>query len=323
MYNYNREHMRKWLLLVLILLAIAAACLYFIIPNRLIVSGTESISVNAKAFSRTILDEEKWKQWWPGTVLTKETNVPFKYEYNGSVYSIAEKKLSSIVLNVQTEHNYFTTELVFLPLKADSVVVNWQGQQPASFQPLDRLKQFSRIKKLNKDLAVILGKLKSFCSNDSNFYRLLIKKDRVVDSVLISTSNTTKGYPGVESIYAMIDQLKAFAQKNGAKQTGLPMLNVITNDSISFLNKVALPVDKKLKDEGNIVYRRMLGRGNILVAEVKGGPYTIQKGFEAIEKYTEDHNRIAPAIFFQSLVTDRRQQPDSSKWVTKLYWPVM
>jgi hypothetical protein len=67
----------------------------------------------------------------------------------------------------------------------------------------------------------------------------------------------------------------------------------------------------------------MLGGGNILAAEVKGGPHTIGRGFEVIEKYTEDHNRIAPAMPFQSMVTDRRREPDTSRWITKLYLPVM
>jgi hypothetical protein len=315
--------MRKWIVLLLVLLAIAAACLYFLIPNKLVVTRTKSFSVNGKAFSRTILDEEKWKKWWPGTVLLKDTNGLGRYQYKDRVYSIVEKRLSSVVIRVESEQKSFTTELVFLPVKADSVVVTWQGEQATSFQPLERLQQFFAVKSFDKDFAFILEKLRIFYANESNIYGISIKKDHVVDSTLISTSATTKGYPSTNSIYLMIDELKAFAKKNGAKQTGRPMLNVTTTDSITFFNKVALPVDKKLKDEGKILYRWMLGGGNILVAEVKGGPYTIQKGFEAIEKYTEDHNRIAPAIYFQSLVTDRRQEPDSSKWITKLYWPVM
>ncbi len=315
--------MRKWLLIVLFFLLIAGACLYLLIPNKLVITKTEGLSVNGKAFSRTILDEEKWRHWWPGTVLSKDNNGLCEYKYNGAVYSIVEKKLSSLVITVKEGNKSVSTELVFVPVKTDSVVVTWFGQQPASFQPMERVQQFFAAKTLNQDFAVILERLRKFYSDESHIYGISIKKDHVVDSTLISTSVTTRGYPGVESVYAMIDELRLFAQTKGARQTGRPMLHVTTTDSINFMSKVALPVDKKLKDEGKIVYRWMLGGGNILVAEVKGGPYTIQKGFEAIERYTEDHNRIAPAIYFQSLVTDRRLEPDSTKWITKLYWPVM
>ena len=54
--------MRKWLLLFLVFFAIAVACLYFIIPNKIIVSEEAGVAVNAKAFTRSILEEEKWQQ---------------------------------------------------------------------------------------------------------------------------------------------------------------------------------------------------------------------------------------------------------------------
>lgn len=101
------------------------------------------------------------------------------------------------------------------------------------------------------------------------------------------------------------------------------MLNVHKNGDSSYLVKVALPVDKQLKDAGDIQYRWMLKGGNILVTEIKGGPSKIEKAFTEMRNYVEDHQRIAPAIPFQSLVTDRREEPDTNKWITKLYWPVM
>jgi hypothetical protein len=315
--------MRKWFLLILLLLVIAAACLYFIIPGKITIEEKEGVLVNAKAFSRTILDEEKWKEWWPGDVLTRDSQHFGRYAYKGNVYAVIEKKMSSMVLSIRNDADSFTAELFFVPVKPDSIRLTWQGQFFSPQQPAGRIQNFFEAKSIKEDMATILGRIKSFYSNDSNVYGLKIIRGRVTDSTLISTSLTTKSLPSVENIYGLVDQLQAFAQKNGAEQTGLPMLNISTADSISYLTKVALPVNKKLKDEGQIVYRWMLGGGNILVAEVKGGPHTIKKGFDIIEKYTEDHNRVSPAIPFQSMVTDRRREPDTSKWVTKIYWPVM
>jgi hypothetical protein len=67
----------------------------------------------------------------------------------------------------------------------------------------------------------------------------------------------------------------------------------------------------------------MLGGGNILITEVKGGPASIKKAFNEMETYITDYRRTAPAIPFQSLITDRSKEPDTSKWVTKIYYPVM
>jgi hypothetical protein len=106
-------------------------------------------------------------------------------------------------------------------------------------------------------------------------------------------------------------------------ETGFPMLNIYKTDSVNYLTRVAIPVDKKLPSSGNISYKWMLGGGNILVTDVRGGPFSIDSAFQQLEYYVHDYNRTSPAIPFQSLVTDRSKVPDTTKWITRLYYPVM
>jgi hypothetical protein len=316
--------MKKWLLLLIIFLAIGIGCLYFIVPARIRSQQNLKIAVNAKGFARNFSDQKRWSLWWP----EKDAATTFDerkqtFHYNGNTYNILEKRMSSFIISVTSEKDSLLTELFFIPVKNDTVLLLWNAQQVTSLNPIKKLQVYFGNKKIMKDMNTIMKSLQTFYAIENNLYGVPIKKDKVSDSTLITTSVTTKGYPGVEYIYSLIDKLQAFAQKNGAKQTGHPMLNINTADSITYRTQVALPVDKKLKDEGNIYYRWMLGGGNILVAEVKGGTHSLNKAFMEMGNYIDDYRRTAPAIPFQSLVTDRRKEPDTSKWVTKLYWPVM
>ena len=169
----------------------------------------------------------------------------------------------------------------------------------------------------------ILEEMKLFFSKEENIYGIKTEKAFVTDSILISTGANSNGYPDTKFIYTLIDKLKTHAFINSAKQTAFPMLNVDTKDSITFNVRVALPINKALPDAGDIVQKRMLVNGNILVAEVKGGVTATTAAFEQIIKYSLDNQRVAPAIPFFSLITDRTREPDSSKWVTKVYCPVM
>ncbi|HVF81690.1 MAG TPA: GyrI-like domain-containing protein [Flavisolibacter sp.] len=316
--------MKKWLLLLFIFLAVSICCLYLMIPNQIHIQQTLNLPVNAKGFTRNFADEKRWILWWPeknGSTL-KENGLPTLH-FNNNTYSIREKRMSSFVLTVTGEKDSLLTELFFFPVKDDSMSLSWNASQVTSLNPVQRLQRYIRSKEIAKDLKTILQTLQKFYATEDNLYGLPIKKDKVSDSTLIATSATTKGYPGVDNIYKLIDKLQAFAKKNGAKQTGRPMLNITTADSITYRAQVALPVDKKLKDEGDIYYRWMLGGGNILVAEVTGGTHSLNKAFAEMENYIDDNRRTAPAIPFQSLMTDRRKEPDTGKWVTKLYWPVM
>ena len=99
------------------------------------------------------------------------------------------------------------------------------------------------------------------------------------------------------------------------------MLNVMKTDN-SYVAMTAIPVDRELPATNEFASKFMLKGGNILEAEIKGGPFTIERSFNELENYRADHKYTSPAIPFQSLVTDRAREKDTAKWITKLYYPV-
>lgn len=308
--------MKKWLLILLIILVAASGVIFLLFPRNGQLLQNRKLVVNSKAFARSIHDEINWAKWWPGRVNSYGKKMQF--EYNGNTFVISEKKLTSLIVDIQHGIDSLKTELVFIPANADTVLISWGEVNPATASK-NRLK----VSNINHDIAAILQRMQDYYAKEENIYGLKIKKESVMDSTLISTETTSQGYPSVGLVYGLIDKLKTYATQNDATESGLPMLNIFTKDSINYKVQAALPLNKKLKDGNEIHYRWMLGNGNILVAEVKGGSYTINKGFQAIEIYIQDHSMVAPAISFESLVTDRRAETDTSKWVTKLYWPVM
>lgn len=310
--------MRKWATVSVILLLFLVS-FYWLIPGKTNIHQNLMVGVNPKAFVREILNENNWKEWWPG----KQTHSSHEFEYNGNSYRVIEKKLTSLVIEVSNGKGAINTELIYIPVRNDSIQLNWIAEQQTGLSPFKRIRSFRWSKNLESDLHILLEKMNSFYSNEDNIYGLHVEKSLVADSNYIFTSLTSKTFPTMETVYGLVDKLKNFITINKAQSLGYPMLNVHKNSDSGYLIKVALPVDKQLKDAGNIQYRWMLKGGNILVAEVKGGPAKIENAFAEMQNYVEDHQRIAPAIPFQSLVTDRRQEPDTNKWITKLYWPVM
>jgi hypothetical protein len=58
------------------------------------------------------------------------------------------------------------------------------------------------------------------------------------------------------------------------------------------------------------------------MTEVRGGDYTVNQALEHLQEYMNDYQRATMAIPFQSWVTDRSAEKDTTKWVTKIYYPV-
>jgi len=309
--------MKKWLVALLSGVLILIVALYVFIPNVIKLSAGTSISATGSGIHRMLLNNENLARWWPG----KKSNDGFYL--NDYAYKIANNNITLLQVSINGQSRSVTTSLFLISLLTDSTQLEWVGSVPTSYNPFKRFFGYLDAKKINRDMNTILNKMKLFYSNANNIYGLEIRKAFVTDSFLISTSATSKGYPTNQFIYDLIDQLRTYALSQSAKESGYPMLNVGTTDSVNFDVRVAIPTNKLLPSSGNIEQKRMLGRGNILVAEVKGGIEETSRAMREIQHYAEDYKRKAPAIHFYSLVTDRLKEPDSSKWLTKIYFPVM
>ena len=64
--------------------------------------------------------------------------------------------------------------------------------------------------------------------------------------------------------------------------------------------------------------------GNILMSnDITGGSGTVEQAYKQMMYYMQDFNKTLAAIPFQSLITNRQLEKDSSKWITRIYCPVI
>ncbi|MEO5892188.1 MAG: GyrI-like domain-containing protein [Ferruginibacter sp.] len=275
------------------------------------------IGATGPGLHRMLLDKSNVSKWWPGTVSNDS------FYLNGLAYKINNGNITLLPVSVYGQHIDLTTSLFLISGMNDSTKLVWVGSMVTSYNPIDRFSAFLKAKKINRDMTAILEKIKTFYSKPENIYGFDIKKTLIVDSLLIATSAESKGYPTNQFIYGLVDKLRNYATSNAAKESGYPMLNIVTTDSVNFDVKVALPIDKALPSSGDILPKAMPGKFKILMTEVKGGLDVTSRASEQIQKYSDDHSMKSAAIPFHSLVTDRSKETDPNKWVTKIYFPVL
>ena len=127
--------------------------------------------------------------------------------------------------------------------------------------------------------------------------------------------------PTVNDIYSVVHKLEALAVKAGAHTTNHPMLN-IDSSGRKVITKIGIPIDREIDVTGTAYEIKRMVLGNILISEVTGGPYTSKNARKQVELYMNDHKRKSPAIPYESLVVDRSGEPDTAKWVTRIYYLV-
>lgn len=198
-------------------------------------------------------------------------------------------------------------------------MAEWKGGLEATNNPVTRIKNYFLAIGVKKNISEILQNAKTFLENNERVYGLRIIQQQVKDTILVSTKIISNGYPSTAEIYNLVKDLRGYIFSNGGTETNSPMLNV-TKDSMYNI-MVAIPISTAIPATEKFLLKRMVP-GKILVAEVKGGTYTANEALKQLTLYMIDNQLTSPAIPFQSLVTERSKEPDTTKWITKIYFPV-
>ena len=104
-------------------------------------------------------------------------------------------------------------------------------------------------------------------------------------------------------------------------ETDPPMLRVTRLPGGGYEMMAGLPINRSIKGNGKILPVRFVP-WKILMGEVRGGAATAECALEQLQYYVEDHQHVGMALSFQSLVTERDREKDTSRWVTRVIQPV-
>jgi hypothetical protein len=211
--------------------------------------------------------------------------------------------------------------LSLISFATDSTGAVWQCELPAGNSPLSRLANYKKALEIKNDMTLILDNFNAFISDPKNVYGVSIFRGSTKDTFLLSAKYRNPVYPSTAEIYRYLIPLRKSIASQHAEITGYPMVNVSRQDDNSYEVQVAIPTNRLLQGKDSLFVRRMVP-GNFMVCEVQGGEYTIREELKQLEYYINDYGKTVMAISFQTLVTDRMNEPDTSKWVTLLYVPV-
>jgi hypothetical protein len=307
--------MKKWLLALIALVLLTIAGIYTFIPRQLKISKVTVIPSPANSVYR-FMGSPNWKKWLLDSVFTKNS-----YKHNGFAVEVSPRLFNHVLVTIQHKDSAIQSSVTILTLSPDSAAVQWECSLDGGTNPVQRVLRYNEAKRIKNFMADVLQEVQRYMLNKANVYGAPISVTSTKDTLLVATKAITIGYPSTTDIYDVVAKLKAFIIKKGAMMVGPPLLNIFKMDSTRFQMMVALPADRKLQEEGDIEFKRMVP-GNFLLMEVKGGDYTTREAITQIQLYLSDHEKTSMAIPFEVLVTDRMTEPDTSKWITRIYQPV-
>ena len=116
--------------------------------------------------------------------------------------------------------------IFFLPLKIDSMQVEWKYVLETNSNPINRIHLYWETKKINNNMMNIMKSMKAFLDKPENVYGMRIDQILVKDTILVTTNFSSPQYPSTQKIYNLISGIKNYIALQHAKETNFPMLHV-------------------------------------------------------------------------------------------------
>lgn len=310
--------MNKLILGLLVIISVAVVSVYVFIPKTLVVATIIPINTNYKNADRFLSDSSKWVKWWPSS---NNKDVKKVGIYKDVIFQIINKSYNNTQIRLVYKNDTTLANIAIADFVNQSIKVICEFSFDAGLNPITRIKQYKTAVYLKQNLHDVFDSIKIFLEKPENVYGFKINSTMVKDTVLISTKKYFDHYPSTQEIYGLVGELRNHIKQTGGLETNAPMLNVTKDNNTTYKTMVAIPVNHTLPTTDKIDLKRMVV-GRILESDsVKGGATTVDYSFKMFEQYFTDYKHTSPAIPFQLLVTDR-DKTDSSKWITRFYYPI-
>ncbi|WP_121812011.1 hypothetical protein [Mucilaginibacter kameinonensis] len=307
----------KKIFLILTGLIIIVIAVYVLIPSKIYIDEEISIDSSDVIAARFLNNKSNWKRWWPGTTINDNL-----YRFKSLEIDLGKMTNSTVYFNLKKGDIILKNSISVFAGEEGTVTVKWNASEDSSKDFYSKLTNYFEKAAIRAQMAEVLLSLKRFLQDERNTYGYKIYINLIKDTVLLTHAEIRNSIPEVHEIYQIVNNLKQEADKGGVKQVAFPMLNVTKINEYQYQVTVALPINKTVHTQPKTTINEMPKGANLLVLDVKGGQNTINNALSQLKIYMKDHRLVSPAMSYQSLVTDRSVEKDTSKWVTKIYYPI-
>lgn len=311
--------MKQTFAVIILVIVVLGGGIYLLTPTSNTIEIVKKLNVTQSVAQRMFAANFYRKKWLPkeGKIISEKI-----FLLDDCSFDFTNDLLLNTVITVKYKNKTSTSFLNSMAVEQHSIV-SLNFNLPKSKTVFERGSNYFTTRHLKKTTEKMFSALKIFTDDMANVYGVKMQKTLLKDSTLIAVKAFVNHYPTISEIYSKISLLQQYARESNSIQTNPPMLNIYKQNDSAYNFMVALPINKFLQDKDDILGKRMLAGGNILeTGEITGGNKTVEGYLIELENFRADNAAIAPAIPYQSLITDRSKESDTAKWITKLYFPV-
>lgn len=320
---------------VIVLLSTIAVVLIiaFFLPEEVIVSQSEIIEAKPAVVFRQVNSMQNYTNWSP---FEDDSTMVSTYEGpimgvgsvriwegekvgKGSLEIIESVPYSKVVNLVKFDPSGIAEETWTFEAVDQGTNVTWSLRVYDLSYPMGRLFGYFIDDMMGPMQKKGLDNLKSLCEAMPSPPNIEIVDVNTTPSLIIYDSTTVSGIGGMlEKNYGMLMQ---YIMKNKIQMAGAPFAIYHNWDPEGIIRiSAGIPVAQEVAGKGLIQYYE-IPAGKAVFTEHVGG-YNTEATHYAIDDYLKDFNLKTADYIWEAYITDPSEEPDSTKWVTYIYYPM-
>jgi effector-binding domain-containing protein len=326
----------KFIILIIVILVAVVLIVAAFLPSTYKVERQAMIKAAPETINEYITDLHKWDLWSPW----KSTDTAAIYEYNdtigkggwmswkGEIVGAGKLTLNEVTAEKIGYHLVFTDPWSsesnggFTLAKSDEgVLVTWMDEGSLPW-PMGRIMGLFMDfdKTMGPDFEKGLAKLKEVCEAAPSNEFTILEKEVETQLIAVIRKKVAMGEIG-NALGEMYGEIMAYIGANGAQSTGYPMAITIAYDSLFWDFEAAIPIDKEIKGNERIQIKQSYA-GKAVYLEYKGAYENTYNAYISLDEYMAKNGLKQAGGPWEVYVTDPMTEPDTSKWITEIYFPV-
>lgn len=321
--------------LTILIIVVLVVVVSFFLPSKGIVERDIVINSTAPVIFNQINTLKNWEMWspWhkidPQMKLTYEgppggKDALYKWESthpkvgNGILKIIESNPFDLIITSMDFMESGVATGIYKLEKNADGIKVTWRIETDLGMNPFTKYLGLMMDAMLGAEFEKGLNSLKVL---SESLPPIIIDTETIPPQTIISIRESCKPAEISQKLGTIYREIMAFIQANGLKQAG-PVLSIYhsyTPDKVDM--EPAIPVDRIAKPTGKIKIGEL--RGNDVVVGYHYGSYeSVGASYQILDEWIKKNNKNISGPSWEVYLTDPTTEPDTNKWLTKIYYPV-
>jgi effector-binding domain-containing protein len=279
---------------------------------------------------------EKWDVWHQDTNMVGHYEGPVCGEGAKNIWEYTNMEGGGTQTIIETrEYEYIKTFLDFGEMgtadaemwfekTSEGTKVTWNFRSPSPY-PIGRWISTLMIKpELENAYTTGLNNLEELTKNmkaSPKYSTGLISETEVKQTYAVAIRSKVGMDEMSQAMGESFGKIMPAIKKNGAEMAGPPLAIWYEYDTDIFDFDCAIPIVNPMDVPDGLQLIKTYG-GKVVMAEHRGDYTSTFYSWEKLEEYIKENNLEMNGAPWEQYITDPMNEPDPSKWITNLFWPV-